>query len=109
MERNALPRKKMVFVCANLREDGSRICCADGGGRELHAKLKEMVKNRRLRSKVRVCKSGCMDRCEQGPNVMVFPDDMWYSGVTEADLETILADIQTSLNAESPAVPSSES
>ena len=63
------------------------MCCAGGGGLVLYAKLKNMIK-RGLRGRVRVSKAGCLDRCEDGPNIMVFPDNVWYSHVAEADLRT---------------------
>jgi (2Fe-2S) ferredoxin len=56
-----------------------------------------MVKERRLRSKIRVSKSGCMDRCEDGPNVMVFPDCRWYSGVGLEDLDALLEEVAAGL------------
>lgn len=100
MEQQPLPYKKIVFVCVNQREPGERVCCANGGGVSLHAKLKEMVKERGLRGRIRVSKSGCLDRCEDGPNIMVFPDNVWYSQVTEADIETIFEGLVASLRAQ---------
>lgn len=97
MEINALPFEKIIFVCTNQRVDGERVCCISGGGGELRDKLKAMVKARQLRSRVRVSQSGCMDKCEDGPNIMVFPDNVWFSRVTEADLEPILDAVAQSL------------
>jgi len=97
METKETPFKKMVFVCTNLRETEERPCCARRGGGALHAQLKEMVRARGLHGKVRVCRSGCLDRCPAGPNVMIFPDNRWYSGVTAEDLERILEDIAAGL------------
>ena len=86
MDSNPLPFRKMVFVCTNERVPGERTCCGPKGGGDIHALLKAMVKERGLRSRIRVSKSGCMDRCESGTNMMVFPDNVWYSEVTEEDL-----------------------
>ncbi|GMV99216.1 MAG: hypothetical protein AMXMBFR84_03550 [Candidatus Hydrogenedentota bacterium] len=97
MEKNELPFQKMIFVCCNQREPGDRVCCADCGGPVLQERLKAMVKERQLRSKIRVSKSGCMDRCEDGPNLMIFPDNIWLSGVQESDLEGILDSVAGSL------------
>ncbi|MBX7255909.1 MAG: (2Fe-2S) ferredoxin domain-containing protein [Candidatus Hydrogenedentes bacterium] len=90
MQTNALPHEKIIFVCTNVREPGERVCCAGAGGCELRDKLKAMVKARQLRSKVRVSQSGCMDKCEDGPNIMIFPDNVWLSGVHESDLNAIV-------------------
>jgi len=108
MDIDALPFEKIIFVCTNLRADGERACCMNGGGGALRDTLKAMVKARQLRSKVRVSQSGCMDKCEDGPNIMIFPDNVWFSHVTEADLEPILDAVTRSLESGLPLVPPSE-
>ena len=105
MEKQPVPHRKIVFVCTNRRDDATRVCCASRGGNELRDKLKAMVKARKLNARIRVSQAGCLDRCEQGPNIMVFPDNVWYSHVTEADLETILEEILATLE----DTPTSES
>lgn len=88
MERHSLPHRKIIYVCLNEREHG--VCCGHGGAGRVHARLKETVKTKGLSRQVRVSRSGCMDRCKYGPNVLVFPDGIWFSGVTESDADTIL-------------------
>jgi (2Fe-2S) ferredoxin len=100
MDKREVPYRKIVFVCTNQRAPGERICCQAGGGALLRDKLKAMVKERRLRGRVRVSASGCLDRCEDGPNIMIFPDNIWYAGVCEDDLETILNNLVESLRRE---------
>ena len=90
MEKHTFPYSKIVFVCTNQRAPGERKCCANGGGAALRAKLKALVKARGLASQVRVSQSGCLNRCESGPNIMVFPDNAWYSGVGETDLDLLI-------------------
>ena len=90
MEEKSLPFRRIVFVCTNQRAEGERVCCAGQGSVDLHAQLKALLKARGLKGRVRVCKAGCMDRCEQGPNLMIFPENTWLSGVCEADLPAIL-------------------
>ena len=90
MQENPLPHQKTVFVCCNRREPGERVCCASQGGQELRDTLKAMVKERGYRAQIRVNQSGCMDKCEDGLNVMILPDNVWLSNVTEADLEPLL-------------------
>ncbi len=97
MRSNSLPHEKIIFVCTNRREAGERVCCANGGGCELRDTLKAMVKARQLRSKVRVSASGCMDKCEDGPNVMIFPDNVWLSGVNENDATAIVDAVAQSI------------
>lgn len=91
MDEKAIPYRKIVFVCTNERAPGERVSCGGCGGGEIHARLKELVKERGLRVEVRVSKSGCMDRCELGPNVMIFPDNIWLSGVRLEDIEQVVA------------------
>lgn len=100
MKKRPVPHRKIVFVCTNCREDTARASCGNRCGGELRDRLKAMVKERRLKSRIRVSQSGCLDRCEEGPNIMVFPDNVWYSGVELADLEGILDEIAGSLEAE---------
>lgn len=94
MKREKVPYVKTVFVCTNIRMDG-RIACANmgRGGDVLCKKLKEMVKAAGLKTKVRVARSGCLDLCAQGPNLFVYPEGVWHSGVKEDDLPGILENL----------------
>ena len=71
----------------------------------MQAKLKEMVKARGAGGQVRVSKSGCQGRCADGPNIMVFPENTWYSHVQESDLEAIVNDLAEGLTS-APNSPS---
>lgn len=79
--------RKLVLVCTNVRDDG-RECCAMKGSVEIHKKLKEAMKAADLT--IRVSKSGCLDRCADGVTVVILPDDLWFGGVTEADIPEIV-------------------
>ncbi len=103
MEQNALPYRKIIFVCTHQRAEGERVCCANRGGAELRDALKAMVKARRLKGKIRVSQSGCMDQCEKGANIMVFPDNTWWSAVNPEDLEPLLDELEASLRDPNPA------
>lgn len=89
MESRPLPFQKLIFVCTNAREPGERVCCSGRDSVALHAALKEWVATQGLKRYVRVCKSGCMDRCEEGPNILVMPDNTWFCGVDGEGLEQI--------------------
>jgi (2Fe-2S) ferredoxin len=89
MDTHPLPFKKILFVCTNCRESGKRVCCSERDSIELHANLKQWVKDNKLKRHIRVCKSGCMDRCEEGPNVLVMPDNVWISGLESESLELL--------------------
>jgi (2Fe-2S) ferredoxin len=85
-------RKRYVFVCVNRRPDGTpRGSCAARGSVELHAKLKQMLKERGLaETEVRACTSSCLDTCWAGPSICVEPDHYYYGRVKPDDLEEIV-------------------
>jgi (2Fe-2S) ferredoxin len=80
-----------VFFCLNRRDDG-RECCAERGAERLQAYAKDRVKQLGLSGpgKVRVNKAGCLDRCEQGPVVVIYPEEVWYTYVDENDIDEIV-------------------
>jgi len=91
MESSKPVFEKYVFVCTNEREDGDRVSCGKSFcGKELHAKLKEAVKQAGLANKIRVSKSGCLDVCEEGANVLLYPENLWLKHVEIDDLSAIL-------------------
>lgn len=82
---------KHVFVCINLREAGdARGCCAERGGNEVAAALKKKLHERGLKRIMRANKSGCLDQCARGVVLVVYPDQVWYGGVTVDDLDEII-------------------
>ncbi|MCC5856633.1 MAG: NAD(P)H-dependent oxidoreductase subunit E [Ectothiorhodospiraceae bacterium] len=80
-----------VFFCTNRREDG-RECCANCGASEARAYVKDRVKALGLAGKggVRINNAGCLDRCSEGPVVVVYPDETWYTYVDREDLDEII-------------------
>ena len=90
MNCEKVPYQRMIFVCTNASHDGERPVCAEGCSEEVLKALKEEVKKRGLKGKVRALKTGCMDLCEKGPNVMVFPDGTLHSGVSPADVPFLI-------------------
>jgi (2Fe-2S) ferredoxin len=80
-----------VFVCCNRRPDGHRRgSCAARGSEELRAYMKARAKELGLQG-VRVNMAGCLDRCEFGPTLVIYPEGIWYSPKTRADIDEILA------------------
>ncbi len=86
--------QKYLFVCENAREQGS--CCMPQG-EKLREALKKIVNESGLSSTVRVSRSGCLDLCEQGPNVLLMPDNRWFSLVGEGDLGEIMRETRGGL------------
>jgi len=93
MKENATPYVCHVFVCVNDRK-GERKSCADGVGTVIKDLLKQQVADRGWKGRVRVSQSGCLGLCQQGPNVMIYPQGHWFSGVSEPDLPAILDRIE---------------
>jgi (2Fe-2S) ferredoxin len=81
--------ERHVFFCLNRREDG-RACCANHDAERLRAYAKDRVKKLGLDGKVRVNKAGCLDRCDEGPCVVVYPEGVWYTYVDEHDVDEIV-------------------
>ena len=84
------PFDKHLFICCNRREAGHpRGSCDPTGGEALQKAFKAAIAQRGLK-RVRANKSGCLDQCEKGPSVVVYPDNVWYGKVTEADVDEII-------------------
>lgn len=82
-----------VFCCQNQREAGHpRGCCADKNSAALLDYLKQQVKARQMDGpgKVRVNKAGCLDRCELGPTLVVYPQGVWYHVENTQDMDEII-------------------
>ena len=80
-----------IFVCCNQRSSGhSRGCCDPDGSETLRNVFKAEVKKRGLRPMVRANKAGCLDQCELGPTVVIYPQGVWYGSVTPADVPRII-------------------
>ena len=79
--------RKYIFVCENERPAGD---CCGAAGRNIREALKELVKEKRLSGDIRVSRSGCLDVCAEGPNVLLMPDNIWFQHVGEKDVPRIL-------------------
>ena len=66
-----------------------RACTADGGS-DLHTRLKQLAQAAGLGHRVRINKAGCLDQCEHGPVVVVYPEAVWYGNVQPEDAAAIV-------------------
>jgi len=80
-----------VFFCTNLREDG-RDCCQRFGASGLRDYAKQRCKALGLAGEggVRINTAGCLDRCAEGPVMVVYPEAVWYSYVDREDVDEII-------------------
>lgn len=83
--------EKHVFVCTNYRPEGHpRSCCSARGGEAVREAIKAAVARRGLQRRIRINAAGCLDQCEHGPTVVVYPEGVWYGFTTPADAEEIV-------------------
>ena len=80
-----------LFVCCNRRPDGhQRGSCAASGSEQLRDYMKARAKEMGLHH-VRVNMAGCLDRCELGPCLVIYPEGVWYRIGSTGDVDTVLA------------------
>ena len=83
--------QKHVFVCTNQRPAGHpRGCCFDKGSLEIRAAIVKGLADRGLKGIVRANKSGCLDACELGPTMVIYPQGVWYLRFSPKDVNEIL-------------------
>jgi (2Fe-2S) ferredoxin len=83
--------QRHVFVCHNTRPaDAPRPSCTTDGKSELFTQLQNFSKAAGLGATVRINKSGCLDQCEHGPVMVVYPDAVWYGHVQPSDAAEIV-------------------
>ncbi len=83
-----------VLVCVNDRQ-GARKSCADSNSKVIRERLKESVKELGFpKEDVRVSQTLCLGQCSIGPNVMIYPQNIHYSGVTSEDVPAITAKVK---------------
>ncbi|MEA1890048.1 MAG: (2Fe-2S) ferredoxin domain-containing protein [Pseudomonadota bacterium] len=83
--------KYHVFFCTNQRIDG-RPCCQDCHAAEMRSYMKKRIKEEDLSGvgKVRVNTAGCLDRCDLGPVMVIYPQAVWYTYLDEEDIDEII-------------------
>jgi (2Fe-2S) ferredoxin len=85
--------QRHLFFCTNDRgTDAERPSCNQCGSTDLRDYAKNRVKKLGLsgQGKVRVNKAGCLDRCEEGPVCVVYPEGVWYTYIDEEDVDEII-------------------
>ena len=83
--------KHHVFFCCNQRDPPER-CCANNDALALSQYAKQRIKALGLSGpgRVRINKAGCLDRCEEGPVIVVYPEEVWYTYVDKDDIDEII-------------------
>lgn len=80
-----------LFMCTNQRESG-RQACNDAGAQELVGHMKKRIKELGLsdKGKIRINKAGCLNRCGEGPVIVIYPEETWYTFVDREDIDEII-------------------
>ena len=83
--------KHHVFFCCNQRPPGEG-CCNALGASEMQTYAKDRISQLKMKGagKVRINKAGCLDRCDQGPVMVIYPEAVWYTYVDKDDVEEII-------------------
>ncbi len=83
--------ERHVFFCMNKRDDG-RNSCGDHGAETAQKHAKKRCKELGINGhgKVRINQAGCLDRCDEGPVMVVYPEGTWYTYVDTSDIDEII-------------------
>ena len=83
--------ERHVFICVNRREPGNpKGDCASKGSEEVRDAFKTQLHDKGLKGRIRANAAGCLDQCARGVTVVVYPEQIWYGGVTAADVPEIV-------------------
>ncbi|MDQ3051339.1 MAG: (2Fe-2S) ferredoxin domain-containing protein [Bacteroidota bacterium] len=82
--------EKHVFICTNQRATSERKSCGEAHGLELVKMFKKLVKDKGLNTSIRAQKTGCLDACEFGPTLVVYPEGVFYGSIEFSDVEEIV-------------------
>ena len=89
--KNSARFEKHIFTCVNERPPGHpRGCCLEKGGADIRSAFVRELARRGLKGRVRANKSGCLDACELGATVVIYPAGLWYLGVSREDVAEIV-------------------
>ena len=80
-----------IFICTNERDSSAaRPSCLPQGSKKLKSAFKDAIKDAGLKHKIRANESGCLDQCEHGPVVVIYPEAVWYGNVHVRDVDDIV-------------------
>ena len=81
---------KHIFVCINSRADSDRASCGDIGLLLRQKIIKRLSVQDEKGLSIRINKSGCLNKCELGPTIVIYPQGFWYYKVTLKDIDEII-------------------
>ena len=82
-----------IFICGKSRKAGSSRGSCDPDEKEaLKSVFKKELKKAGLSRTVRTQQTNCLDQCEHGPVVVIYPQGLWYGTVQPDDVPRIVAE-----------------
>jgi (2Fe-2S) ferredoxin len=83
--------ERHVFICVNRREPGNpKGSCAEKGSEAVRDEFKRQLHERGIKGRIRANAAGCLDQCPRGAAVVIYPEQVWYGGVTVGDVSEIV-------------------
>ncbi len=79
-----------IFICINQRAGTDRASCGEAHGMELVAAFKKRLNDLKLPIKIRAQKAGCLDVCDYGPTLVIYPEGVFYVGVQLSDVDELI-------------------
>jgi len=76
--------------CVHRQPQRESPSCGYSGSEEVVEELRKVSKERNLKGKIRVVRSGCLDVCAFAPNMMIWPEGLWYMKVSKDDVPQIV-------------------
>jgi (2Fe-2S) ferredoxin len=82
--------EKHIFICTNQRAAGEKKSCGEACGMELVKEFKKQLKDQNLKGRMRAQRAGCLDACEFGPSLVIYPEGVYYGGVKPEHVHEII-------------------
>jgi len=82
--------KKHIFICTNQRAEGEKKSCGEECGLALVKAFKKALKENNLKDEMRAQRAGCLDACDFGPSMVIYPEGIYYGGVQLSDVDEIV-------------------
>lgn len=82
--------EKHIFICTNQRPPGDKKSCGEACGLSYVKEFKKILKDKNLLGKVRAQRAGCLDACDYGPSMVIYPEGVFYGGVSLNDIPEII-------------------
>lgn len=70
--------EKHIFICTNQRIAGEKKSCGESCGLETIKDFKKQLKEKNVKGRIRVQRAGCLDACEYGPALVIYPEGIFY-------------------------------